>query len=336
MPIQESELVWRPAKKVSDTTPAQNGGAVDFTKLVVSGVKNNLLPDVSQSERLGGSVRFRKAFIHVNTPTLLTLQNPRVFMDAVSPGEDFLLLYPGTELDTQADIASRPYGIGVPAAPVSIGAVTLNLTVENIEAYTTLTPFRVGDSIRVSDRPAVGGSGNESFVTLTEVTYLSDHVALTWVGGLTSTYGVSGTLVSSMYLPADVVATATAEVTSASGTFSLAGNVGVSNKGTIAQRWTLTFTSPTAYSVTGDTQAGGAVLGTGSRTTDFNLINLDSASSYFSVKPAGFGGTFQAGDTVVIQTHPAVIPIWYRRQIPVGAASMANDFASVAIQGESA
>jgi hypothetical protein len=45
---------------MSNTTPAQNGGRMASTQLV-SGVKNNLFPDVSQAERLAGSVKWRKA-----------------------------------------------------------------------------------------------------------------------------------------------------------------------------------------------------------------------------------------------------------------------------------
>lgn len=61
MPILDNEIVWRPAALMSDVTPAQNGGRMAFSQLV-SGVKNNLFPDVSQSERLAGAVKWRKAF----------------------------------------------------------------------------------------------------------------------------------------------------------------------------------------------------------------------------------------------------------------------------------
>lgn len=52
MPILDEEIVWCPAALNSDALPAQNGGRMRFTTLV-SGVKNNLFPDVSQSDRMG-------------------------------------------------------------------------------------------------------------------------------------------------------------------------------------------------------------------------------------------------------------------------------------------
>lgn len=55
MPILDNEIVWRPAALMSDTTPAQNGGRMGYAQLV-SGVKNNLFPDVSQAERTAGSI----------------------------------------------------------------------------------------------------------------------------------------------------------------------------------------------------------------------------------------------------------------------------------------
>ena len=66
MPILDNEIIWRPAALMSDTVPAQNGGRMTLSQLV-SGVKNNLFPDVSQSERTAGSTKWRKAFVHINS-----------------------------------------------------------------------------------------------------------------------------------------------------------------------------------------------------------------------------------------------------------------------------
>jgi len=84
MPILDNEILWRPTALLSDTTPAQNGGRMTFAQLV-SGVKNNLFPDVSQAERQAGAVKWRKAFIHVNSAQDSTLLNVRLFLDALTP-----------------------------------------------------------------------------------------------------------------------------------------------------------------------------------------------------------------------------------------------------------
>ena len=91
MPILDNEIVWRPSALVSDSTPAQNGGRM-ANALLVSGVKNNLFPDVSQAERLAGSVKWRKAFVHVNSAQDTALLNVRLFLDALTPAGDFVLV----------------------------------------------------------------------------------------------------------------------------------------------------------------------------------------------------------------------------------------------------
>ena len=91
MPILDNEIVWRPAALMSDTTPAQNGGRMGYAQLV-SGVKNNLFPDVSQAERTAGSIKWRKAFIHINSAQDTALLNTRLFLDALTPDLDCLFL----------------------------------------------------------------------------------------------------------------------------------------------------------------------------------------------------------------------------------------------------
>lgn len=340
MPILDTELVWRPSKLLSDSTPAQNGGAINFTKSIVSGVKNNFMPDVSHTERLNGSVKWRKAFIHVASASLLALQNPRVFLDALSPGNDFHLLYAGTMLDTQDQVAGRPYGLGTLQAQVVAGTSTFDILVEDIAQYTALQPFRVGDTIRIADRPSVGvGAGGEEFATLQTVVYQADRVTLTVAQPLDNPYPLVGTIVSSIYTPADAIASfdTIQKTVVGSGNFSGATAVTVNNRGTTEQLWTLTFTSPTTYAVTGDTVNGGAVVANGLTSTDLSIANPEVAgSNYMTVKASAFSGVFQAGDTISFRTHLAAIPYWVRREVPVGSPSLANDFVSAAIQAESA
>ncbi|WP_301100229.1 hypothetical protein, partial [Propionivibrio sp.] len=137
MPILDNEIVWRPAALMSDVTPAQNGGRMAFSQLV-SGVKNNLFPDVSQSERLAGAVKWRKAFIHVNSAQDTALLNIRLFLDSLTPAGDFVVFQPGTQTDTEDQIAGRPYGIGTLYAPVVGGAAQIQVACEHNAEYATL------------------------------------------------------------------------------------------------------------------------------------------------------------------------------------------------------
>ena len=335
MPILDNEILWRPAALQSDAIPAQNGGRMAFAQLV-SGVKNNLFPDVSQSERGAGSVKWRKAFIHINSAQDVALLNVRLFLDALTPAGDFVVFQPGTASDTQDQIAGRPYGIGTLFAPVAGGAGQIQVVCEHTAGYASLQPFRVGDLIRVSDRSSSGGTGNEEFVTLTGVAYGPDHATLDFTPALVNAYAVQPTLVSSVYPLASVGGTwSNLALTSATGSFDSAtvGNLVANNKGAIEQTWTLTFTGQ-GFSVSGNTV--GMLQTFGSNYADFAPVNPATGTPYFTLKAAGWSGYFQPNETLRFDTHPAAIPVWYRRQVPAGTFSLANDFASLAIQGESA
>jgi hypothetical protein len=335
MPILDNEILWRPAALQSDAIPAQNGGRMAFAQLV-SGVKNNLFPDVAQSERGAGSVKWRKAFIHINSAQDAALLNVRLFLDALTPAGDFVVFQPGTASDTQDQIAGRPYGIGTLFVPAAGGVSQTQVVCEHNTEYANLQPFRVGDLVRVSDRLGSGGAGNEEFVTLTGVAYGPDHATLDFAPALVNAYAVQPTLVSTVYQQASVVGSwSNLVLASATGSFDSAtvGNLVANNKGAIEQTWTLTFTGQ-GFNVSGNTV--GMLQSFGSNNADFAPLNPATGTPYFILKAAGWSGTFQPNETLRFDTHPAAIPVWYRRQVPAGTFSLANDFASLAIQGESA
>ncbi|WP_127476539.1 hypothetical protein [Sulfurivermis fontis] len=336
MPILDNEIVWRPAAMVSDTTPAQNGGRMAFSQLV-SGVKNNLFPDVSQSERTSGSTKWRKAFIHVASAQDTALLNVRLFLDAMTPAGDFVVFHPGTQTDTEDQVTSRPYGIGTLHANLAAGATQILVACEHNAEYATLQPFRAGDLVRVSNRSSTGGAGNEEWVTVTNATYGAEYATLDISSALVNAYDTADTLVSSVFeLPSVVSSYNDVTVTSAGGTFDSAtvGNLSVHNMGAIEESWTLTFTSATDYTVSGMTV--GILSSPGSIAADYAPLNPATGTPYFSIQTLAWGGSFAAGDTVTFTTHPAAIPIWYRRQVPAGTFSLANDYCSLAIHGESA
>lgn len=336
MPILDSEIVWRPAALTSDAVPSQNGGRMRFSP-IVSGVKNNLFPDVAQSERLAGSTKWRKAFIHADSAQDAALLNVRLFLDALTPAGDFVVFQPGTQTDTEDQIAGRPYGIGVLHSPVASGATQVNVVCEHNADYAALQPFRVGDRVRIADRPSTGGAGNEEWVTLSSVSYGQDYATLEFAPALLSSYGTDNTLVSSVYeLPSVAGKADGIVVASAAGAFDgeTAGNLVAHNKGAVEETWTLVFSNATTFSASG--LAVGALPAPGSITADYAPINPATGTPYFTIKASAWSGAFAAYDTVTFATHPAAIPVWYRRRVPPGTASVANDFCALAIHGESA
>jgi hypothetical protein len=306
------------------------------TRSIVTGVKNALFPDVSQSQRTAGVTHVRKAFLHILNTLDLALLNAKMFLANPTPGGDYVVFQPGTQSDTEATVSSRTYGVGVLHSAVVVSATTLNVNCDNNVGYTSLTPFRVGDVMRVSDRPIGGLTGNEEFVTISTVNYTASYATITFTPALANGYADTVTVVSSVYEPADVEPTITGfAVTSVAGTFAsgVSGNAMAKAKGGIQQTWTITFTSATNFTLSGDLIG---LVGSGTINADYNPTNSATASNYFSLKSIGWGGTFANNDTVVFTTGPAASPVFFKRIVPAGTVSVANDSISITVQGESA
>lgn len=336
MPILDNEILWRPSTLVSDSLPSQNGGRMSSAQLI-SGVKNNLFPDVSQSERTNGSIKWRKAFIHIPSTQDTALLNAKVFLDALTPAGDFVTLHPGTQHDTEDQVTARPHGVGTLKEAVVIGAALIHVEGEHPGEYASLQPFRVGDLLRIADRPATSGNGNEEWHTVSAVTYDSDTIRLELATPLANAYAIGNTLVSSVISLASVAGLWNAfTVNSASGNYDTTtmGNLVAHNKGAIEQDWTLTFIGPEDFMVSGNLL--GPLPAPGSLHADYAPINPATGTPYFTLRAVSWSGNFSANDTLTFHTSPAAIPLWYRRRVPPGTFSLANDFASVALQGESA
>jgi hypothetical protein len=261
----------------------------------------------------------------------------RLFLDSLTPAGDFVVFQPGTQTDTEDQIAGRTYGIGTLYAPIVGGAVQIQVACEHNAEYATLQPLRVGDVLRVSDRPSTGGAGNEEWVSVTGIAYGVDFATVDVSPALVNSYATSNTLVSSVLeLPSAVASVSGVSVTSGGGSFDSAtvGNLVAHNKGAVEESWTLIFTSATTFTVSGNTV--GTLASPGSVSADYAPLNPATGTPYLTIKAIAWTGTFQTNDTVTFATQPAAIPIWYRRQVPAGTFSLANDFTSLAIHGESA
>lgn len=337
MAIQTSELKFYRSQTVNDTTT--NGGRMSATE-IVDNVKNNLWPDVPQAERVAGSTKYRKCFIKVANDDDLGLISPRVFVESFTPGDDRILIFAGTQTNTQNDLtgSERLYGCGSLNANISAGAATCTVLCENAGDAI----FQNGDLIRISDKSSVNdNSGNEEYLALAAsgaVSWSGNVATLTFAAGnlpANAYTTASGTRVASVIQPATIVGAfdSWAE-TSSAGTY----NEGtypplLDSIGSVEQTWTITFTSATAFNCVGDTL--GSVTG-GTKGSDYAPTNSDFSKPFFTLRSTGWGGTWATGDTVVFRTHPAATPVWEKRIVPAGANSISGNKAIVAISGESA
>ena len=330
MSITPSELVWRKPQEVSAVST--NGGRM--TSIVSpSNVKNNLFPDVPQAERTSGSVLLRKAFIHVANDADLMLIAPKVYIESRTPGDDNVVFIPATKRGRATNItgAEQKYGAGLLSSSASIAATTISVGVESA----ALAIFTDGMLIRISDRTAFDSAGNEEFVTISGApSYAGNIATISFTPALENGYAATVTKVASVYLPGDVAASSSAFlVTSAAGTYNAVDNpILLDHIASVSQDWVLTFTSGTAFTISGD-ELG--VVGTGNISSGASPTNPQYSKPYFTLSPAGFGGTYLSGNTISFSTEPAAIPIWYRREVPAGATSLSGNSVIVVVDGES-
>ena len=335
MSIQSSEMIWRHPVERSDA--GSNGGRMTATQIPTS-VKNNIWPDVPQSERIAGSTKYRKVFIHISNDDDLTLVRPRIFVETFTPGDDSITIFSGTMTDNQSTLSgSEPqYGCGDLNSDVSSGASTVSVLTEGA----SLDYFRAGDLIRISDKADVNAIGNEEYLTISSVgSYVGDVVTLTISTPLVNGYVASGvTRVGSVIEVSDIIATYSSfsVVTADTGTYDDATYpVVLDHISSIEQDWTITFTSVTDFTLTSDDPTLGiSTVGNVSSTLQPN--NPDYNKPYFILNQLGYGGSFAIGDTISFTTTPSAAPIWYKRVIPANANSLTGDKVIIGIDGESA
>jgi hypothetical protein len=244
----------------------------------------------------------------------------RVGLWRPTAGEDSLYLAKGTQTNIQSGFGSPAlYGVGALDDSVLTGASSIDVLVED----GAVIIFRDGESIRISNETSLGTGGTAEIHTISGTpSVVGDVVTITLAGTLANDYSDTNTYVSSLIEATDVKgATASKTVTSASGgTFDETKMV-VGNLGSIYQIVTFTFTSATAFNVTSD---AGITLAGGTVDTTYAPTNVGKGASYFSVPATCWGGTFAAGNTVVITTIPPAVPILEKRIVPAGCTAFSS------------
>jgi hypothetical protein len=331
MAVQDNEIKWYKAAVMA--SGASNGGRMSAVESV-SLTKNNVWPDIDQAERAVGSTKYRKTFIKTDNSANDGLVNPKAFIETPSPGDDSVMIFAGTQTDTESALtgSERTYGAGILNVGVSAGATSIDVTTEGA----AFLHFQDGDEIRISDQATVLAAGSYEYATISGApTYVGDVATITLASPLANTYTDTVTRVASILALADIKAAFdTFGVTSASGTYdSVTEPVLLDGISAVDDTWTLTFTSGTAFNIVG-TATGAA--GSGSIGTATAPNNPDFGAPYFTLASAGFGGTFLSGDTIIFHTTPAGAAVWEKRVVPIGAASLAGNKRIIGLLAETA
>jgi len=333
MPLSASSLVWYKAQESSNQ--ATNGGRLSAVA-VTDAVKNNLFPDVSQAERAAGSVNYRKLFMKVDDP-LIGLQNGVAFIETASVGDDIVTLFSGSPTNTQATItgAELQVGMAVFSTPALAGDTAITVTVENALAQDII--FHDGDVLRLTDTANVNVAGTVEYATISVGgvgAYIGNDITLTLTAGLANPFSVGNKCSSTLPLGTVDATTSPTIVTSVGGAYNdIVNPLALNNQSTITETWTLSFTSAAAFDIIGATVG---IVGSGTTAANSLPNNPDYALPYFTLASAGFSGAFISGDTVVFTTAAAAAPVWLKRVVPAGAASLTANSTIIAVEGESA
>lgn len=358
MSVQNTEILWRKSHTMQGgfeigggadpSANAANGGVMLATE-AVHAAKNAIWPDAPQSELTNGSIAFRKAFIHIANAldqsrietdgADYSIIQPRVFVETSTPGDDSIAIFLGTQSDTQSSLTGSEdlYGSATLDVDASATDTSIVVLVEDDEDGNPLVLFRTGNTVRISNKTTVDAIGDEEYVVLTGVSgFTGNQVTLTFSGDpLENNYLASNTRVASCLTPSTLVSTVdNISAPSGSGTFN--DLIYVNNLGCVEDTWTVEFDSATAYHITGTRT--GLLSGAPTISGEYAPANTSFGSNppFFVIKGSGnWGGTWADGDTFTFQTHPASVPLWYRRMIQAGSASLTPNNVIVGITGQS-
>jgi hypothetical protein len=321
--MQDTDLKLYKSLVITDTSI--NGDRVGYSE-VADNVLNNLFPNVSAEERAAGGSRLRKAFFRNVNASLETLSNARVMIQHPSSAADFFVLIAGGQRDTQGDLAGteKQHAAGVLNAQANAGGTQV------VVDFDDASEVDLADTDILWIAAVTWDSGNGKWtVTASEFNTVSGTPS--WVGNqatidlgsqLQNTYA-AGSVCAMVIDLSDIKASAESWTeTSAAGTYDEASNpLEFDAMGTVDDDFTLEFSDATNFTVTGLKEGN---IGSGDISTDFAPTNPNTSTPYFTLRAAGWGGTWAASDTITFTTHPAAAGIWIKEIWAAGAAIGSN------------
>ena len=310
MSIIANDMAAFLSAEVSDDDPAANGGRPADAPMSLS-AKNNAYPDVNSAQRSAGDRRWRKIFLANLNGQNLAGEAGLVIMDNHTAYGDYCYFTPATMEDYESDLTGDEpmYGAALFAADAAAGATQISLALEDA----ALAPMlEVGREILLSTRNAFENTastvGVEEMHSIAAVTVSGTTASVTLAAPLEHDFAVeNGARASVVYRPQDQEP----RVTDWSG--GGASPVVLSNRGTIRQRWTISFTSAATYELAGDTVGGLGTFQVAANAAPVNPAAWASGAPYLTIPADSL-----IGHTITFYTSPAMTPIWVNNVIPAG------------------
>ncbi len=328
MGVTVEDIRFYKAKTMNDSDA--NGGKLGVVQ-IVNNLSENLFPHVTPEERNSGSTKYRKFFIKNENQDNEIAYDAKIWMEKQTPADDYVVIFEGTQIDTQADITANPpsrtYGCGKLTESISAGATEISVLCE------TNGIFYEGDKIRISDKQTLDDpNGKAEFHTIQSVSWDGLVATLSLNEPVENDYNANNTKVTGVIETDNINASVdNYNVTSEQGNYDYENHpVEIDNIGTIEEEWTITFQTSTTFECSG---AEVGSVGSGSVNEDFTPENPNfPGRNYFKLKKDGWGGNWQSGDTFVFRTHPSAVPIWCKRVVPAGCSAFSQNTFVVAIE----
>lgn len=308
--MNQSDIKIIKSEYISDAD--QNGGRADLSSEVISGVKFNLLPRVTSSERESGVTRYRKAFIANMNLLEETAYGAAVGISTPGTGGDRFYIKAGTDSDTQADISAEGWaGCGTLAYDAEAGVSSVQVSFKSsdytiAEGALLIIKDSLGNicNIRTSQTvPCAEWNGNAATITLD--------------GQLPGSFTAYDTNVGVMVEAGDLSpALSDMSISSSGGGFD-DSLVQLFNTGAEADTYSITFDSSFSFQAAG-VKAG--PLSSGTTGSAYEPLNPKTNKPFFSIPAESWSGIFEAGNTVTFTTAPACKGFWIKEVVPADCA----------------
>lgn len=105
----------------------------------------------------------------------------------------------------------------------------------------------------------------------------------------------------------------------------------VTNTGALTERWSIQFTSSSAFQVVGE-HVG--VIATGNTSTDCQPTNPATGQPYFFIDYRGWGLGWSTGNVLRLNTIGAQAPVWVARTVLQGPETVTNDSFTLLVRGD--
>lgn len=323
MTVRISDIVFYRSQYFNDTS--SNGGRISSNS-ISSGTMNNVFPNVTSYERTNGVVRYRKVFIKNNNVSDTPLEQTKIYLSSINSGEDTFFFKLGTDFDTQNDVSSSTDWLATGR---------INDTLLSGESSVQVSYKVSGEGIFSGEGVVVritDGINYDDLYLSSNPSWVGTNATLNFTSPVTHTYNTNSLVCGLREIGSLTPTISDWTVTSGSGTFDVnTYPMVLYNLGTVSDDWTILFTSPTTFSVSGAITGS---VGTGTILVSFAPAN--GSSFYFLINKNGWGGTWQSGDRITFTTKHAAKAVWLKEKVPAGASAVSPNVQSICWEGESA